>query len=71
MAYKTFCGVEEGLQVNDNAEVEVIIQDIRSANLEDQTYFKALRSSIICLNAGVNANGAWSLLSAFWRKVHL
>jgi hypothetical protein len=68
MAYKTFCGVEEGLQVNDNAEVEVIIQDIRSANLEDQTYFKALRSSIICLNAGVKANGAWSLLISFLEK---
>ncbi|KAK1361727.1 hypothetical protein POM88_046201 [Heracleum sosnowskyi] len=68
MAYKTFCGVEEGLQVNDNAEVEVIIQDIRSANLEDQTYFKALRSSIICLTAGVKANGAWSLLISFLEK---
>ncbi|KAK1392060.1 hypothetical protein POM88_011116 [Heracleum sosnowskyi] len=68
MAYKTFCGVEDGLQVNDNAEVEVIIQDIRSANLDDQTYFKALRSSIICLNAGVKANGAWSLLISFLEK---
>ncbi|KAK1361475.1 hypothetical protein POM88_045949 [Heracleum sosnowskyi] len=67
MAYKTFCGVEEGLEVNDNAEVEVIIQDIRSANLEDQTYFKALRSSIICLN-GVKPNGAWSLLISFLEK---
>ncbi|KAK1394001.1 hypothetical protein POM88_013057 [Heracleum sosnowskyi] len=68
MAYKTFCGVEDGLEVNDNAEVEVIIQDIRSANLEDQTYFKALRSSIICLNAGVKTNGAWSLLISFLEK---
>jgi hypothetical protein len=68
MAYKTFCGVEEGLQVNDNAEVEVIIQDIRSANLEDQTYFRALRNSIICLNTGVKANGAWSLLISFLEK---
>ncbi|KAK1362098.1 hypothetical protein POM88_046572 [Heracleum sosnowskyi] len=46
-----------GLEVNDNAEVEVIIQDIRSANQEDDTYFTALRHSPIFLKAGVKTNG--------------
>ncbi|KAK1401332.1 hypothetical protein POM88_000937 [Heracleum sosnowskyi] len=52
MAYKTFCGVEDGLEINDNTDVEVIIQDIRSANQDTQTYFTALRQSLIYLKAG-------------------
>ncbi|KAK1401133.1 hypothetical protein POM88_000738 [Heracleum sosnowskyi] len=68
MDYKTFCGVEDGLEVNDNAEVEVIIQDIRSANLEDQTYFTALRNTVIFLKAGVKANGAWNIVINFLEK---
>ncbi|KAK1366128.1 hypothetical protein POM88_041689 [Heracleum sosnowskyi] len=65
VAYNTFCGVEDGLEVNDNAEVEVIIQDIRSANQEDDTYFTALIHSLIYLKAGVKANGAWNILISF------
>ncbi|KAK1383238.1 hypothetical protein POM88_020973 [Heracleum sosnowskyi] len=68
MAYKTFCGVEDGLEVNDNAEVEVIIQDIRSANPDDHTYFTALRNTVIFLKAGVKANGAWNILINFLEK---
>ncbi|KAK1366278.1 hypothetical protein POM88_041839 [Heracleum sosnowskyi] len=68
VAYNTFCGVEDGLEVNDNAEVEVIIQDIRSANQEDQTYFTALRNSLIFLKAGVKANGTWNILINFIEK---
>ena len=47
VAYNTFYGVEDGLEVNDNAEVEVIIQDIRGANLEDQTYFTTEKFSYL------------------------
>ncbi|KAK1394401.1 hypothetical protein POM88_013457 [Heracleum sosnowskyi] len=65
VAYNTFCGVEDGLEVNDNAEVEVIIQDIRSANQEDDTYFTTLRHFLIYLKAGVKANGAWNILINF------
>ncbi|KAK1404248.1 hypothetical protein POM88_003853 [Heracleum sosnowskyi] len=68
MAYKTFCGVEDGLEVNDNAEVEVIIQNIRSANPDDHVYFTALRNTVIFLKAGVKANGAWNILINFLEK---
>ncbi|KAK1351402.1 hypothetical protein POM88_054375 [Heracleum sosnowskyi] len=68
MAYKTFCGVEDGLEVNDNAEVEVIIQNIRSANPDDHVYFTALRNTVIFLKAGVKAKGAWNLLISFLEK---
>ncbi|KAK1351903.1 hypothetical protein POM88_053908 [Heracleum sosnowskyi] len=68
MAYKTFCGVEDGLEVNDNAEVEVIIQNIRSANPDDHVYFTALRNTVIFLKARVKANGAWNLLITFLEK---
>ncbi|KAK1379796.1 hypothetical protein POM88_026540 [Heracleum sosnowskyi] len=69
VAYNTFCGVEDGLEVNDNAEVEVIIQDIRGANQEGDTYFTALRYSIIYLKARVKENGAWNILFSFMDKV--
>ncbi|KAK1361009.1 hypothetical protein POM88_045483 [Heracleum sosnowskyi] len=65
MAYKTFCGVEDGLEVNDNAAVEMIIQDIRGATQEDRTYFTALRQSLIYRKAGVKANGAWNIIISF------
>ncbi|KAK1405665.1 hypothetical protein POM88_005270 [Heracleum sosnowskyi] len=68
VAYKTFCGVEDGLEVNDNAEVQVIIQDIRSANPDDHTYFTALRNTVIFLKTGVKANGAWNILINFLEK---
>ncbi|KAK1384174.1 hypothetical protein POM88_021909 [Heracleum sosnowskyi] len=68
VAYNTFCGVEDGLEVNDNAEVEVIIQDIRSANQENDTYFTALRNSLIFLKAGVKSNGAWNIVINFIEK---
>ncbi|KAK1388463.1 hypothetical protein POM88_016641 [Heracleum sosnowskyi] len=66
MAYKTFCGV--GLEFNDNAEVEVIIQDIRSANPDNHTYFTALINTVIFLKAVVKANGAWNILINFLEK---
>ncbi|KAK1358200.1 hypothetical protein POM88_051456 [Heracleum sosnowskyi] len=65
MAYKTFCKVEDGLEVNDNADVEVIIHDIRSANQDTQTYFTALRQSLIYLKDGVKANGGWNIMNSF------
>ncbi|KAK1356869.1 hypothetical protein POM88_050125 [Heracleum sosnowskyi] len=59
---------QDGLEVNDNAEVEVIIQDIRSANPDDHTYFTALRNTVIFLKAEVKENGAWNILINFLEK---
>ncbi|KAK1403404.1 hypothetical protein POM88_003009 [Heracleum sosnowskyi] len=50
------------------AEVEVIIQNIRSANPDDHVYFTALRNTVIFLKSGVKANGAWNILINFLEK---